>query len=144
MEKEQEKKEEKKMDNKKMEYLTFNAKVVRAFHGATRYDKEECNRITVFSDDMPYTDIWAFDECGNKYTPSWLKDADGYMNLKSNFDIPVKDSRGKKITFDDWIESETTTGALVVVKIRQKEGAIYPMAIKILQDGENVDPFEDM
>ena len=144
MEQEQTQKEERKMSNEKMEYLTFTAKVVRAFFGATRYDKDECNRITVHSDDMPYTDIWAYDDCGSKYTPSWLKDANGYMNLKSNFDIPVKDVRGRKISFDDWIESGTTTGAMVKIKIRQKEGAIYPMAVKILQDGENVDPFEDM
>lgn len=144
MEQEQEQKKEDRKMNDKREIMNITGRIVRAFHGSTRKDSEECNRLTIYSDDMPYTDIWAYDECGSKYTPSWLKDAEGYMNLKSVFDIPVKDTRGRKISFDDWLESETTRGAIVVVKIRQKEGAIYPMAIKILQDGENVDPFEDM
>lgn len=132
------------MNKDKVEIMTIRAKVVRAFTGATRFDKEECNRLTIHSDDMPYTDIWAFDDCGPKFTPSWLKDAEGYMNLKSNFDIPVKDTKGRKISFDDWLETETCTGADVKVKIRQKDGAIYPMAIVIVKDGENIDPFEDM
>ena len=141
--KQDQKQEEKKM-NKKEEFLMITAKVVRAFFGSTRYDKEECNRITIKSDNMPYDDIWAYDDCGNKYTPSWLKDGDGYMNLKSNYDIPVKDAKGRRISFADWLEGETTTGAIVTVKIRQKEGAIYPVAIKVIEDGENIDPFEDM
>lgn len=124
--------------NKKGEFLLITAKVVRAFFGSTKYDKDECNRITIKSDDMPYDYIWAYDDCGNKYTPSWLKNGDGYMNLKSNYDIPVKDAKGRSISFDDWLESEATTGAIVTVKIRQKEGAIYPVAIKV------IDPFEDM
>lgn len=126
------------------EFLIIDCKVVRAFTGPTKYDKEDANRITVYSDNMPYTSIWAFDECGSRYTPSWLKNADGYMNLKSSFDIPIKATNGKQITFSEWIDSDTSTGALIRVKIKQKEGAVYPVAVKILIDGEDADPFDDM
>ena len=130
--------------SEKKEVLVIKAVVVRAYTGNTRFDEESCNRLTIKSDNMPYGDIWAYDDCGSRYTPKWLKDAAGYMNLKSTFDIPVRDTRGHKISFDDWLETEMCTGAEVRVKIKQKEGAVYPVAVVVLKDGENVDPFEDM
>ena len=135
-----------KKDQKEQKYndIIFTADVVRCYFGESRFDKDAAYRITLKSNNMPYDEITAFDDCGSKFTPTWLKDAEGYMNLKSKFDIPVKDVKGRKISIDDWIKSETATGSRVKVKIRQKEGAIYPVAISILEDGAAVDPFEGM
>ena len=48
-----------------------------------------------------------------------------------------------------WLESADTegyglVGSKVKVKITQKSGAIYPIALVVLKDGEPRDPFEDM
>ena len=48
---------------------------------------------------MPYDDINAFDTVGEKMTPSWYKEQEGYINLNSIFDIPVMDIAGNRIDF---------------------------------------------
>lgn len=128
----------------KEEKLVIKCKVVRAFVGETKYDKKVANRITVFSEEMPYDEIWAYDECGAKYTPSWLKDANGYMNLKSNFDIDVQGVDGTKMSFDDWLEEGRTRGAEITIKVKQTAGAIYPVCIKVYADGDEDTSFDDM
>ena len=128
----------------KEEIYKFTAKVVRAFTGTTEYDDKNKNRVTLLSEDLDYSAIWAFNDCGPKYTPAWLKDAEGYINLASKFDIPVKDKNGNKISFDDWLEEGLYRGAIVKAKIRQTEGAVYPVCLVVIEDGEEFDPFEDM
>lgn len=126
------------------EIFKFTGKVVRAFTGTTDYDDKEKNRVTLFAEDLDYSAIWAFNDCGPKYTPAWLKDAEGYINLASKYDIPVKDKKGRKISFDDWLEDGLYRGAIVKAKIRQTEGAVYPVCLVVVEDGEEFDPFEDM
>lgn len=126
------------------EIFKFTGKVVRAFFGTTDYDDKNKNRVTLFAEDLDYSAIWAFNDCGPKYTPAWLKDAEGYINLSSKYDIPVKDKKGRKISFDDWLEAGLYRGAIVKAKIRQTEGAVYPVCLVIVEDGEEFDPFEDM
>ena len=58
--------------------------------------------------------------------------------------IPVKDKNGNKISFDDWLEEGLYRGAIVKAKIRQTEGAVYPVCLVVIEDGEEFDPFEDM
>ena len=118
-------------------------KVVRAFNGSTKYNPTIKNHVTV-NGDIPYDAITAYDNVGTKLTPTWLKNKDGYMNVASKFDIPVQDMNGRKISFDDWIDEYNIVGALVNIKIIQKDGAIYPMAISVIEDGEELNPFEDM
>jgi len=128
----------------KEEINKFTAKVVRAFTGTTDYDKEDKNRVTLFSEDLDYSAIWAYNDCGPKFTPKWLKDAEGYINLASKYDIPVKDIKGNKISFDDWLKDGLYHGAIVKAKIRQTEGAVYPVCLVVVENGEEFDPFEDM
>jgi hypothetical protein len=54
------------------------------------------------------------------------------------------DAGGKKISFDDWMENYNVLGSIVKISIKQKDGAVYPEAIKVLEDGEERDPFADM
>lgn len=129
---------------KKNEDLIFTGTVKKAYNGSTKYDEEAKNRVTIYNPDFPYEKITAYENVGSKMQPGWYKEAEGYINLSSKFDIPVRNSQGKEITFEAWINGDDTHNATVKVKIRQKDGAIYPICIVVLQDGEPVDPFEGM
>ena len=138
------------MANKKVEKKEVKEIVIRdltvkkAYYGATDYDEESKNRLTVYSDMFPYDEITAYDDTPDKLTPGWYKEQEGYCNLSSKYDIPVKDARGHVLTFGEWIGSNTAYGSLVKLKIRQKDGRIYPAAIVVLIEGEPSDPFADM
>lgn len=123
--------------------LVFVATVKRAFVGATKYDDKVKNRLTLYNPDFDYKLITAYDNAPAKLTPSWFKDAEGYINLNSKFDIPVKDINGEIITFEDFALTETGN-AIVKAKIRQKDGSIYPVALVVLEEGEPVDHFAGM
>ena len=129
--------------NKTNTLIIKGLQVVRAYFGGTKFNSEEKNHITV-NGEIPYDEITAFDDSGAKLTPTWYKNKDGYMNLKSKFDIPVKDTDGKVITFDTWIHEYNAVGAVVNIKTIQKDGTIYPSAIVVVEDGEELNPFEDM
>lgn len=120
--------------------------VVRAYFGGTKNDEKEKYRVTV-KGDIPYEKITAYDSCGSKYTPSWLKKAEGYINLSSRYDIPVR--IGSRVyTFEEWIDGEaasnTAIHAEVRMLVRQKEGAVYPVCIDVLTDGYQDDAFATM
>lgn len=124
--------------------VIFSGTIKKAYIGKTKFDESEKCRLTLYNPDLDYSQITAYDQQPAKLTPSWFKDAEGYINLNSGFDIPVKDSKGKEISFRDWIDNNDTRNAEALVKIRQKDGAVYPVAIKVLKDGEPVDAFEGM
>lgn len=128
--------------------LIFDGVVINAFYGNDKYDKYDKYRLVVKSDNIPYDKITVFDESGSRFTPTWLKEMNGYINLKSNYSFPIKDNRGRDLSFDDWLETGTAKGSTIRVKIRQKlsrgNGAVYPVAVKIITPGVAEDPFEDM
>lgn len=123
--------------------LVFIATVKRAFIGTTKYDDNIKNRVTLYNPDFDYTLITAYDKAPAKYTPSWFKDADGYINLNSKFDIPVKDQDGTILTFKEWVSTDTNN-AIVKAKIRQKDGTVYPVALVVMEPGEPVVTFDGM
>lgn len=117
--------------------------VVRAFFGRTKFNPTEKNHITL-KGDIPYDDIVAYKNVGSKLTPSWLKTREGYINLASVYDIPVRTENNRVITFSDWISECNPISSEVNVKVIQKEGACYPVAIDVIKDGEVQNPFLDM
>lgn len=120
--------------------------VKMAKYGTSKFDDNNKYRIWLGECDIPYEDIWAFDEVGKKLTPSWFAEKNGEINLSSLYDIPVKNIDGNRIDFDTWIASKTAYGSKVKVSIIQKEGAVYPKAVMIIAEGEPVeeaDPFVD-
>lgn len=127
-----------------MKDLIIQGVIVSARYGSNKFDDTNKYRIAIKGDNIPYDDIHAFDSAGSKLTPSWYKNRDGYINLNSIYNIPIKDTKGKVIDFEEWQDNYNVLGALVVVKMKQKEGAIYPLAIKVIEDGEDRDPFADM
>lgn len=118
--------------------------VVSARYGATKFDDNNKYRLAIKSDTINYDEIHAYDNVGTKLTPSWLKNRDGYINLSSIYSIPVMNARGNQIDFDDWLADYNVLGSKIKVSIKQKDGAIYPEAIKVLEDGEERDPFADL
>lgn len=118
-------------------------KVVRAYFGSTKFNPTEKNHITL-NGDIPYDEIVAYKHVGSKLTPSWLKEREGYINLASVYDVPVRTENNRVIPFSDWIEECNPVSSVVNVKVIQKEGACYPVAIDVIKDGEEQNPFLDM
>ncbi len=126
------------------ETIIIEGVVKKAYFGKTKYDDKEKYRVTLYNENLDYTKITAYDDQPDKLTPGWYKDQEGYINLASGFEIPVLDLKGREITFRDWIDNCDVHNATVSVKIRQKDGSVYPVAIKVWADGEPVNPFEGM
>lgn len=118
-------------------------KVVRAYFGSTKFNPTEKNHITL-NGDIPYDEIAAYKNVGSKLTPTWFKKREGYMNLASVYDIPVRTENNREITFDDWLAECNPISSEVNVKVIQKDGACYPVAIDVIKDGEVQNPFLGM
>lgn len=127
-----------------MKKLIIEGRIVSARYGATKFDDNNKYRVSIQSDTIPYEDVHAYDNSGTKLTPACFKNQDGYINLSSIYSIPVMNSKGVKISFDEWLENYNVLGSIVRVSVKQKEGAVYPEAIKVLEDGEERDPFADL
>ena len=138
------KKETKAPENSNNTYVILTGTVKKAYRGKTKFDDKVKNRVTLYNESLPYDLITAYAETPAKLVPSWYKDADGYINAASEFEVPVMVTNGKEIDFETWINEYDTHNAQAVIKIRQKEGAIYLTAIKVLEDGEPVNAFEGM
>lgn len=136
----------KKQEVKKvMNNIIVEGTIVSARFGSTKFDDNNKYRIAIESDSIDYDSIHAYDNVGNKLTPTWFKDKTGYINLSSIYDIPIQDVNGKRIDFEEWIgEDYNALGSKVKVSIKQKEGALYPIAIKVIEEGEERDPFEGL
>lgn len=135
-----------KKEAKKEEFkdVIIEGKVVSAYYGKTKYDDEKKYRLSVFSEVIDYTEFTAFDNSGAKLTPAWFKEQKGYINLSSRFDIPVMSSDGEEMTTQEWLDTKKAVHSFIKLKVRQKEGAVYPAAIIVVEDGEEADPFAGM
>lgn len=130
---------------KKMNNIIVEGTIVSARFGSNKFDDNNKYRIAIESDSIDYDSIHAYDNVGSKLTPTWFKDKTGYINLSSIYDIPIQDVNGKRIDFEEWIgEDHNALGSKVKVSIKQKEGALYPIAIKVIEEGEERDPFEGL
>lgn len=103
--------------------------------------------LSLFSEDEEvYSKLAsAYEDTHEKFVPRWFKEKDGYINLKSNFDIPVLTTNDEETTLVDLInESPTLIGSKVNISLTLADGAVYPNAIKIIEDGEVKNPFEGL
>lgn len=87
----------------------------------------------------------AYAESGSKFTPDWVKNFEGYVNLSTQFELPYRDL--DKNQFDS-IESGIAGGlkwhgATVKLAINIKEGAIYPQALVFLSEGTAPNAFAE-
>lgn len=135
------KKTEAKRNNVIIEGVITSARI-----GTTKFDESTKNRLSIKCEDgvIPYELI---DECykssGARLTPSWVKDRNGYVNVSSKYDVPVKLKNGRTTTFAEFVDSPTVLGSTIKLSLNLKEGAVYPKAIVVIEDGEENDPFAD-
>lgn len=119
--------------------------VVKATHGASRYDDKVKYRLSIKLSDTDLTEFDAvYADTPKKLQPKWYKDETGYISLNSNFDIPTMDPKGSEVMLSDIMASDfTLIGAEVGVSVVLKDGAVYPKSIRIISEGEPSDPFAD-
>lgn len=129
---------------KPVDNIIIEGVVKSAFIGGTKFSDTKKNRIALESSNIPYDQITAYKDAGNKMTPAWYKDKTGYINLASIYNIPVCDFKGVIMTFEEFCNNERAIGSKVRMSITQKEGSVYPKAMKILEYGEERDPFEGL
>lgn len=88
----------------------------------------------------------AFKESGKKFTPDWVKNFNGYVNLKTEFDLPCKDLEGEAHdSIEDFVKDSKFPwmGAEVKISIQIKEGAVYPNSLIFISEGKPYDPFAE-
>ena len=114
-----------------------------------KYNKtKDCIEYKILVDGLSENNYSALDEVfkdvGKKYIPNWFKEKNGEMFLKSRYDFGVLTTEETKVKFSEWVESGTTIGSKIRLKVVLKDGIIYPKAIKIIEDGEQKDLFSNM
>ena len=88
----------------------------------------------------------AFKEAGKKFTPKWVSEFEGYVNLSTLYKMPYKNilTNEDGQDFEAYIEEGFLwLGSLVEISVNVKEGALYPKAIRVLEEGKEYDPFDD-
>lgn len=136
-----------KENNETKKVVIVEGVVTSARVGSSKFDETIKNRLSIKCEEgvINYDDIKPFYEnVGSKMTPKWIKEESGYVNVSSKFDIPVKDTFGRQITFQEFTESATAIGSKVKLALTVKEGCIYPNAFVVMEDGEEVDPFKNL
>lgn len=87
----------------------------------------------------------AFKDAGAKFTPDWIKNFDGYVNLSTKFELPCRDIESHEFdSVEDAIsEGLKWMGADVKISINVKEGAIYPNSLVFLTEGKSFNHFAE-
>lgn len=88
----------------------------------------------------------AFKDSGKKFTPDWILNFNGYVNLKTQFELPCMSiDGGKNSSVEEYIKDHNFPymGADVKVSINVKDGAVYPNSIAFLTEGKPYDPFAE-
>lgn len=98
------------------------------------------------SDDIKEALAEAYKDAGKKFTPTWVSDFDGYVNLSTIYELPFKDTVNNVagISIEDYIaDGFNWLGAKVRISANIKDGAVYPKAIVIDEEGKEFDAFAD-
>lgn len=135
--------------------MVLSAEVKSAYH-QTKADKDgnniKKNVVTFYPEDKEVFEKLepVFKNVGKKFTPSWFKTKE-HMIVRSNYDIPVKSTDGKELTFNEWLEDGQIKKAKITIKVLLKtdetgeySGVIYPICVVVNEDGESFNPFEGM
>ena len=90
----------------------------------------------------------AFKDSGKKFTPDWVLDPKGYVNVSTKYELPVRISFEDPIRESNSIEDEIKSGLLAIgaeaaISLNVKEGAVYPEAINLLSEGTARNPFAE-
>lgn len=87
----------------------------------------------------------AFKDSGAKFTPDWVKNFEGYVNLSTKFELPCRDvDKNEYNSIEAAIAGGLKwMGADVKCSINIKEGALYPNAILFLSEGSAFNAFAE-
>lgn len=88
----------------------------------------------------------AFKDAGKNFTPDWVKNFKGYVNVATEFELPCKDIDGNEYgSVERFIKEESFPymGAEVKVSLNVKDSAVYPNAIIFLSEGKPYNPFAE-
>lgn len=137
------------------ETCIFDGVLKSAFTHQQKNDAGEVTGVThviqLFPDGLKIDDsekVWEFFDgfyngVASKWVPEWYKEKKG-VTVKSNYDIPVKIvDTDERFSFPQFVDRGMIRNAKVLVKCNIKESALYPIAMKIVEDGEVYDAFKD-
>lgn len=87
----------------------------------------------------------AFADSGKKFTPDWVQEFKGYVNVSTKFELPCRDVNGREfMSIEDAIaDGLKWMGADVRISLNVKEGAIYPSALIFDSEGKAVNAFAE-
>lgn len=87
----------------------------------------------------------AFKDSGKNFTPDWVKDFKGYVNVSTKYELPFRDLEGNEFnSIEVSIASGLAwVGADVKMSLNIKEGAIYPNSIVFMSDGKAFNAFAE-
>lgn len=109
---------------------------------------EEKLYITIKDAEINKTDFEAlkkaFEKSGDKFTPAWIKNFEGFVNVSTIFDLPAKIAKTKEEFKNvlEWIEENDYHNAPCKLALIIKDGAIYPNSLLIKGEGEPFNPFD--
>lgn len=120
-------------------------RVAKTFEGKKQKEKTHISLAEVaISDDTMKILKEAFKKSGKKFTPKWINEFEGFVNVSTIYDIPTK-NLVEGTTHLDILDVEMPThNSEVTMSVVVKEGALYPKAIKIYTEGEEYDAFSDL
>lgn len=103
---------------------------------------EKFNLTLANVEELPVEISDAYAESGDKFTPKWVKEFTGFVNLSTKYDVPMVSGNEKYSSIEKAIENgfpfmRAEVGVAVVVK----DGAVYPKAVKVYKEGEEYNPF---
>lgn len=88
-----------------------------------------------------------FKDSGKKFTPDWVQDFKGYVNLKTQFELPCRDLEGGEHNSIEEFISESKfpyMGAEIKISVNtEKEGALYPVSLIFISEGKPFNAFAE-
>lgn len=138
------------MENKK---IVFEGKLIKCNRTAKSYKgvkgKEKLYislADVVLSDEQKAIVEEAFKDSGKKFTPTWVSDFEGYVNLATIYELPCKVDGVEYDSIEDFISDNESYGWLradVKMSCNVKSGVIYPKALLFVNEGEVPNAFDD-
>lgn len=140
-----------------MEQIIFNGVVKYAYYGKSDNDNKDKTRILVTVDDANIDDIRKkLTECykSSSLKPKFITENGTDLMIKSLYDVPCRMDADTSQIKELWSDYDTTAkgfidmgytvGAKVKVKVKLKDGAMYPVALVVKELGTKYNPLDDM
>lgn len=140
-----------------MKEIIFNGVVKYAYYGKSDNDKKDKTRILVKVEDDNIEEIRKeITECykNSSLKPKFITENGTDLMIKSLYDVPCRMDADTSQIKELWSDYDTTAkgfidmgytvGAKVKIKVKLKNGAMYPVAIVVKELGTKYNPLGDM